>query len=246
MSSGIIDTIKRVALDAFDASCPVALLFGKVISTNPVKVQVGEYLTLTQEFLVINGSVSNGDTVSLIRCQGGQKYVVLGTRTGYVQDTVYVGGGVVGDNVVDKAVAWAVNIANDNSHGYDQARRWGPDYDCSALVISAYEQAGVPVRSKGGAQSTHNMYNTFLKHGFKNVTSSVNRATGAGTKKGDVLLTSGKHTAMVIEDGGRVVHASINEKNTAKGGKTGDQTGREITIRSYYNYPWTYVLRYEG
>lgn len=93
MSSGIIDIIKRVALNAFEASNPVKLLFGKVVSTNPVKIQVGEYLTLTKEFLVINGSVSVGDTVTLIRCQGGQKYVVLGTRVGYVENTVYVGGG---------------------------------------------------------------------------------------------------------------------------------------------------------
>lgn len=93
MSSGIIETIKRVALNAFEATNPVKLLFGKVVSTNPVKIQVGEYLTLTKEFLVINGSVSVGDTVTLIRCQGGQKYVVLGSRVGYVENTVYVGGG---------------------------------------------------------------------------------------------------------------------------------------------------------
>lgn len=95
MSSGIIETIKKVALSAFEASNPVKLLFGKVISTNPIKIQVGEYLTLTKEFLVINGEVSNGDSVTLIRCQGGQKYVVLGTRTGYVENTVYTGGGEV-------------------------------------------------------------------------------------------------------------------------------------------------------
>lgn len=95
MSSGIIETIKKVALNAFEASNPVKLLFGKVISTNPVKIQVGEYLTLTREFLVINGQVFEGDSVTLIRCQGGQKYVVLGTRTGYVENTVYVGGGEV-------------------------------------------------------------------------------------------------------------------------------------------------------
>jgi murein DD-endopeptidase MepM/ murein hydrolase activator NlpD len=95
MSSGIIDTIKKVALNAFEASNPVKLLFGKVISTDPVKIQVGEFLTLTKEFLVINGTVEEGDSVTLIRCQGGQKYVVLGTRTGYVKDVVYVGGGEV-------------------------------------------------------------------------------------------------------------------------------------------------------
>jgi hypothetical protein len=95
MSSGIIDTIKKVALNAFEASNPVKLLFGKVISTDPVKIQVGEYLTLTREFLVINGTVEKDDDVTLIRCQGGQKYVVLGSRTVYIENTVYAGGGAV-------------------------------------------------------------------------------------------------------------------------------------------------------
>jgi murein DD-endopeptidase MepM/ murein hydrolase activator NlpD len=95
MSSGIIETIKKVALAAFEASNPVKLLFGKVVSTDPIKIQVNELLTLTKEFLVINGTVSKGDDVTLIRCQGGQKYVVLGTRTAYVENTVYSGGEVV-------------------------------------------------------------------------------------------------------------------------------------------------------
>lgn len=94
MSSGIIDTIKKIAINAFEASNPVKLLFGKVTSVNPVTIQVGELLTLTQEFLVINGAVEKDDTVTLIRCQGGQKYVVLGSRTKYVENTIYTGGEV--------------------------------------------------------------------------------------------------------------------------------------------------------
>ena len=46
---------------------------------------------------------------------------------------------------IEKAVTWALAIANDNTHGYDQQYRWGPDYDCSSLIISAWQQAGVPV-----------------------------------------------------------------------------------------------------
>jgi murein DD-endopeptidase MepM/ murein hydrolase activator NlpD len=93
MSSGIIDTIKEVAINAYEATNPVALVFGKVTSTNPVKIQVGENLTLSKDFLVINGAVSKGDDVTLIRCQGGQKYVVLGTRTVTTENTIYISGG---------------------------------------------------------------------------------------------------------------------------------------------------------
>ncbi len=106
MSSGIIEIIKKVALNAYEASKPVSLLFGEVISTNPVKIQVSELLTLTKEFLVINGTVSKGDKVSLIRCQGGQKYVVLGTRTGYVENTVYVSGGETLPDGIDATDTW--------------------------------------------------------------------------------------------------------------------------------------------
>ena len=40
--------------------------------------------------------------------------------------------------VVEQAISWAISIANDNSHGYSMTSRWGPDYDCSSFVISAY------------------------------------------------------------------------------------------------------------
>lgn len=62
-------------------------------------------------------------------------------------------------------------------------------------------------------------------------------------KRGDILLNEKHHTAIYI-GGGRIVHASLNEKGTTTGGKTGDQTGREITTRDYYDRPWDYVLRY--
>ena len=45
---------------------------------------------------------------------------------------------------------------------------------------------------------------------------------------------------------GKLVHASINENGKTTGGKSGDQTGKEICVRSYYNKPWTSVLRYAG
>lgn len=145
---------------------------------------------------------------------------------------------------INKAVAWALGIAEDSRHGYDQANRWGADYDCSSFIITAWQQAGVPVKN-AGASYTGNMYFSFLKCGFKDVTNSVNLATGGGLEKGDVLLNKANHTEMYI-GGGKVVKASINEKGTVTGGKTGDQTGREIYVGNYYNYPWDCVLRYIG
>ena len=150
----------------------------------------------------------------------------------------------VGKSAADKACDWMEQTARDNSHGYDQIYRWGEkgDYDCSAAVITAYEKAGVPVKTKG-ATYTGNMKSVFLKCGFRDVTSQVNLSTGAGLKRGDVLLNEARHTAMYCGNG-QEVEASINEKGTATGGKPGDQTGREFLIRSYRNYPWNCVLRY--
>ena len=146
-------------------------------------------------------------------------------------------------SAIDKAVNWAVSIDNDSSHGYDQNSRWGPNYDCSSFLITAWEKAGVPVKSKGGATYTGNMRTAFINCGFEDVTSSITLSNGSGLQKGDVLLNTASHTVMYIGSG-NIVHASINENGGTTGGKSGDQSGKEICTRSYYNKPWNYVLRY--
>lgn len=145
---------------------------------------------------------------------------------------------------IENATQWMINLANDDSHGYDQTHRWGPNYDCSSAVISAWEQAGVPVKTNG-ATYTGNMKSVFLKTGFSDVTSQIVLSNGSGLQRGDVLLNTSSHTAMYIGNG-QIVHASINEKGTTTGGASGDQTGKEICIRSYYNKPWNCILRYTG
>lgn len=144
-------------------------------------------------------------------------------------------------SIIQDAVAWARRNAADDTHGYDQTNRWGADYDCSSFVISAYKAAGVPLE----CTYTGDMRGDMLRRGFADVTASVNLSTGAGVQEGDVLLNYARHTALSL-DGGRIVQASINERGTATGGQPGDQTGREIYERAYYNYPWDCVLRYVG
>lgn len=139
--------------------------------------------------------------------------------------------------VPKKAVEWALKIADDSSHGYDQTGRWGPDYDCSSLVISAFKQAGVPL----SCTYTGNMRSDMLMNGF--VPAPVNLATGEGLQVGDVLLNEKNHTALYIGNG-QLVHAAGNEFGGATGGKTGDQTGKEIGVTGYFNFPWDMALRY--
>lgn len=42
----------------------------------------------------------------------------------------------------------------------------------------------------------------------------------------------------------RIAHASIDENKTTKNGQAGDQTGKEVCVRSWYSKPWTVLLRY--
>ena len=142
--------------------------------------------------------------------------------------------------VIERAVSWAVGIAQDDSHGYSQYARWGPDYDCSSLVISAYEKAGVPVK-EAGATYTANMRRAFEQCGFK----SIKYGSGTVLMKGDVLLNEKHHAALYIGNG-QIVQASIAETGKIYG-KEGDQTQREIEVKNFYvyRYGWDYVLRYE-
>lgn len=152
--------------------------------------------------------------------------------------------------IIEAACEYGVRIANDNSHGYDQNNRWLPDVDCSSFVTLCYENAGIPVKSKGGATYTGNLKEGFTKCGF---TAIKCKPVMPGLKRGDVLfyhyVKNGKvhGHAILYLGGGQIVMAAINEKGTATGGKTGDQTGKEVTIGNYYNpsYGWDYVLRYE-
>lgn len=146
-------------------------------------------------------------------------------------------------SIPDKACKWAESIAADQSHGYSQQNRWGPDYDCSSLVISAYIKAGVPI-DKNKVYYTGNMQD-LTKYGFKDVTSSCNLDTGSGLQRGDILYyhisgTNG-HTAMYCGNG-KIVHA----RGQSYGSPASGDQGTEIAVTNYSRSQWQHVLRYQG
>lgn len=139
----------------------------------------------------------------------------------------------------DAIAAFAEAIAFDDSHGYSQSSRWGtPDYDCSSLVITAVEHAGIPVKSRG-ASYTGNMTLAFIQAGF----TKLSYFNGMELLRGDVLLNVKSHTAVYIGNN-KLVEATGDEKGGISGGQPGDQTGHEIHVRLLYNYPWDFVLRW--
>ena len=140
-----------------------------------------------------------------------------------------------GDSRISRYTNWMIDIALDDSHGYDQAYRWGErgDYDCSSLVISALKASGL---NTGSATYTGNMRSQLTARGFKWMTDF------SELRPGDILLNEVYHTAIYLGNN-LLVHASGNEFDDAVGGKPGDQTGEEIYIRTYYWRPWDGFLR---
>lgn len=149
--------------------------------------------------------------------------------------------------IIESACEYGIQLANDNSHGYDQINRWLPDVDCSSLVVLCYEHAGIPVKA-AGATYTGNLKAGFTKCGF---TAIPCKKMMPGLKRGDIVfyhyVESGKthgHAILYIGDG-KIVQASINERGKAIGGESGDQTGKEVSIGNFYipTHGWDYILR---
>ena len=144
--------------------------------------------------------------------------------------------------IPEKALQWALRTANDPSSGYSQADRWGPNYDCSSFALSSYKKgAGVDI---GSATYTGNL-SELLKHGFKDVSKSVNFNTGSGLQKGDIIFYHKNGTnghAAIYAGNGQIVHARGQSYGSPK---TGDQ-GTEIAVTPYYKGSFDHVYRYTG
>lgn len=59
MSTSILEVIKKTALDALEASKPVGVLYGEVVGTSPLKINLEQKITLTQEFLILTKNVTD-------------------------------------------------------------------------------------------------------------------------------------------------------------------------------------------
>lgn len=152
--------------------------------------------------------------------------------------------------IPQKAMYVAKMVARDSSHGYDNRsghRTGNPDFACSSYVAYCYRIAGVPVPADSYTQT---MKIKWKPYGFKDIAGrpGIDMRTGKGLKPGDVLVAPGKHTAMLVTVKGKkkLAEACGNPRGGTANDKPGDQTGREIRIRSYYDDGWGQCLRYTG
>ena len=97
------------------------------------------------------------------------------------------------DNKVEAAISWAIGIANDDSHGYSQSVRWGPHYDCSSFVYSAFCQAGFNLPGSG-TRYTQTMVNDFTKAGFIWIPWSQ-IGNMSNLRRGDILLNNSSNSS---------------------------------------------------
>lgn len=155
--------------------------------------------------------------------------------------------------VINDAVEFAVNIANDNNHGYSQRIRSlyeigdPKSFDCSSLACTAYYYAflknGLTTQArylKEHCSYTGNMLN-MCNCGFEIV--ARNQTAHSQMQKGDLELNVTHHVAMAI-DRNNIVHARSSEGTT----DTKDNSGNEIRTQPWYLYShgWTHRLRFTG
>ncbi len=142
------------------------------------------------------------------------------------------------DSRVESAITWAINIANDDTHGYSQSSRNGPNYDCSSFVSTAFKNGGFSV---SGSLNTSSMANAFVNVGFTKY-----KKGEVTIQRGDILLKPGSHVELYLGDN-KCVAAHDNYD-----GVSGDGNGREIQVRTKNNCTfckqanYTYILRYNS
>ena len=116
-------------------------------------------------------------------------------------------------------VTWAVSIANDPAHGYDQGNRHGPDYDCSSLVAYALRAAGYDVP----------IFSTYTQRGILQNIGFVQLPFDASILQPGDILWAEEHTEIYVGNN-EAVGAHENENGEVVGGIPGDQTGNEISV----------------
>lgn len=82
MSDGyLLQLIKQAAVEAVAAAKPMEIVFGNIVSADPLKIKLSDRLIIDEDFLIKTESavdkLCKGDRAVLLRMQGGQQYLFI-------------------------------------------------------------------------------------------------------------------------------------------------------------------------
>ena len=139
----------------------------------------------------------------------------------------------------------AADLIARSNIGYDQGQRWtffqngkvikGREADCSTVCGAIMKLGGYPV-DLSGTFYTGNFATKAKAAGFTVLAWQSNRSL----RDGDFLLNPGRHVEFFY--GGRMFSALADERGKARGGKAGNQNGRESRWADVGG-SWKYVIR---
>ena len=92
MSTGLLDIMKRASMDAMDNAQMCDLRYGKVVSTNPLKVQVTNLFTIPESLLIVPEHLTDHNVSVTINWNTENH-----THSHNISDS-YTGGGSASDN----------------------------------------------------------------------------------------------------------------------------------------------------
>lgn len=78
----IPDLIKTIAKAAIEQEKPAAVVTGRVVATGRLKIETEQKLVIDEEFIIFPKRLYNykwekDENVVLIRCDGGQRYLLI-------------------------------------------------------------------------------------------------------------------------------------------------------------------------
>ena len=135
------------------------------------------------------------------------------------------------EKIADKAADYMEAICKDNSYGYDQSQRTTGyqsikkngvskgkgEFDCSSLVASCYNLAGLNVNVNC---TTGNLRKALLATGkFKAYEDNAHVNTSAYAKRGAVYLSEGHHVVMALGPGAKASTTSKSDTSKSESGK---------------------------
>jgi hypothetical protein len=164
---------------------------------------------------------------------------------------------------INKAITIAKKIANSNLVGYDQgdrntlyralkkhnfnvdsyiASKEKTEADCSSFMFAVWCCLIPNMRSNDNAPTTSTMRKTFVENGFTAYTDSAHVAGTANLQPGDVLVSTGHHTAMVVQtNSGSVAKSDTTSSQASYLGKV---TASALNVRkgAGTNYGVNYTI----